>query len=71
MLEDEWRIEDEKYKNHCNNLYEQWQKAYANEERLRQNSKSARIAKKLEQMKLTDQLVSKIKLTNEKVRKNR
>ena len=45
MLEDEWRVEDEKYKNHCNKLYEQWQKAYANEERLRQNSKSARIAK--------------------------
>ena len=68
MLEDEWRVEDEKYENHCNNLYKQWQKAYAKEEKLRQNSKSARIAKKLEQMKLTDQLISKIKLTNEKVR---
>ena len=68
MLEDEWRVEDEKYKNHCDKLYEQWQIAYAKEERVRQNSKSARIAKKLEQMKLTDELLSKIKFTNENVR---
>ena len=37
------------------------------EERKReQNSKSARIAQKLEQMKLTKELVTKIKLRNEK-----
>ena len=64
LIKQEWQEEDQKYKHLCDELYHQWEQAYAEEERLRENSKSARIAKKLEQMKLTDELISKIKLTN-------
>ena len=51
---------------HCKRLYENFERAAKEERRREQNSKSARIAKKLEQMRLTDELVSKIKLRNEK-----
>ena len=60
ILRDEWQLEDEKYEKHCNRLYAEFQEAAKQEE----NSKSARIAKKLEQMRLTEDLVNKIKLRN-------
>jgi len=66
ILEHEWREEDEKFKEHCDRLYTEYEKTAASERHREENSKSARIARKLEQMKLTDELVTKIKLRNEK-----
>ena len=51
---------------HCKRLYENFERAAKEEIRREQNSKSARIAKKLEQMRLTNELITKIKLRNEK-----
>ena len=51
---------------HCKRLYENFERAAKEERRRQQNSKSARIAKKLEQMRLTNELITKIKLRNEK-----
>ena len=50
---------------HCKQLYEKFEKAAAQEKRREENSKSARIARKLEQMRMTDELVNKIKLRQE------
>ena len=50
---------------HCKELYKKFEKAAAQEKRREENSKSARIAKKLEQMRMTDDLVNKIKLRQE------
>ena len=50
---------------HCKQLYEKFEKAAAQEKRREENSKSARIARKLEQMRMTDDLVNKIKLRQE------
>ena len=61
-LRDDWKKEDEI----INKLYKEYEEAAAQERSRDENSKSARIAKKLETMKLTDELVSKIKLRNEK-----
>ena len=62
IIRDEWKVEDEKYEKQCIKLY----KEYEEEKREKQikNSKSARI-RKLEQMRLTDSLVNKIKLRQE------
>ncbi len=65
-LRDDWKKEDEIIKAHCDKLYKEYEEAFKQERRREENSKSARIAKKLEQMRLTDELVSKIKLRNEK-----
>ena len=46
---------------HCKQLYEKFEKAAAQEKRREENSKSARIARKLEQMRMTNDLVEKIK----------
>ena len=46
---------------HCKELYEKFEKAAAQEKRREENSKSARIARKLEQMRMTNDLVEKIK----------
>ena len=62
ILKIEWEHEDELYKNHSDVLWKEYETASANEQRRERNSKSARIARKLEQMRLTDELVSKIKL---------
>ena len=64
ILRIEWEEEDKKFKIQCDKLYAEYEKAYANEQRREQNSKSARIAKKLETMRMTDELVNKIKLRN-------
>ena len=62
ILKIEWEEEDELYKVHCDVLWKEYETATANEKRREQNSKSARIAKKLETMKMTDELVTKTKL---------
>ena len=64
ILKIEWEHEDELYKKHSDILWNEYETAAANERRREENSKSARIAKKLEQMRLTDELVSKIKRIN-------
>ena len=66
ILKIEWEEEDELYKVHCDVLWKEYETATANEKRREQNSKSARIAKKLETMKMTNELVNKIKLRNER-----
>ena len=55
----------ESIEKHCKQLYEKFEKAAAQEKRREENSKSARIARKLEQMRMTDDLVNKIKLRQE------
>ena len=62
ILKIEWEEEDHKYKVHSDALWKEYETAAANEQRRERNSKSARIARKLEQMRLTNELVSKIKL---------
>tara|TARA_B100001094_G_C17929855_1_gene670174 strand:- start:415 stop:696 length:282 start_codon:yes stop_codon:yes gene_type:complete len=66
IVRSEWEEEDEKFKNQCDKLYAEYEKTAASEKHREENSKSARIAKKLETMKMTDELVTKIKLRNEK-----
>ena len=65
-LRNDWKEEDEKIKQYCDTLYAEFEELYRQEKSREENSKSARIAKKLEQMKLTDELVSKIKLIDGK-----
>ena len=62
----DWEEEDRKFQQQCDKLYEEYETAAAREKQREQNSKSARIAKKLETMKMTDELVTKIKLRNER-----
>ena len=50
---------------HCKKLYANFERAAKEERRREQNSKSARIARKLEQMRMTNDLVEKIKLRQE------
>ena len=66
ILKIEWEHEDELYRKHSDVLCKEYETAHANEKRREENSKSARIARKLEQMRLTDELVTKIKLRNAK-----
>ena len=66
ILKIEWEHEDDLYRKHRDVLWKEYETAYANEKRREENSKSARIARKLEQMRLTDELVTKIKLRNAK-----
>ena len=66
ILKIEWEEEDYKYKVHSDALWKEYEIAARNEKRREQTSKSARIARKLEQMRLTDELVSKIKRRNGK-----
>lgn len=51
---------------HCKKLYEHFERAAKREKEREENSKSARVAKKLEQLKLTNELIEKIKLRNSK-----
>ena len=50
---------------HCKRLYANFEKAAKREEQREKNSKSARVARKLEQLKMTNELVEKIKLRQE------
>lgn len=49
----------------CKKLYDDFERAAKREKQITENSKSARIARKLEQMKMTNELVDKIKLRQE------
>ncbi len=64
VIKELWEEEDESYKKQCDHLYEKFERLSKEEKKREQNSKSARIERKLEQMKLTDELVSKIKRRN-------
>ena len=66
LLESKTDKEDEKYEKQCIKLYQEYEEAAAREQQREANSKSARIAKKLEQMRLTNDLIEKIKYRNEK-----
>ena len=59
-----WKEEDAEWEKQCNYLYAKFEKLAKEEQRREINSKSARIARKLEQMRLTDELVEKIKRRN-------
>ena len=67
MIEDEWRIEDQKYKNHCDSLYKKYIQTVALEKRIKEDSKSAKVAQKLEKIKAdySDTILLK-KLKNKK-----
>ena len=66
IVEEDWKVEDERYKKQCDKLYEEYETAAKSERQREESSKSARIATKLETMKMTEDLVAKIKLRNEK-----
>ena len=66
VCEEIWKEEDALYEKQCNTLYEKFEKLAKAEKKREENSKSTRIAKKLEQMKLTEDLISKIKRRNGK-----
>ena len=66
IVEEDWKVEDERYKKQCDKLYEEYETAAKSERQREESSKSARVSKKLEQMKMTEDLVAKIKLRNEK-----
>ena len=55
----------ESIEKHCKRLYANFEKAAKQEKQREENSKSARVARKLEQMRMTDDLVNKIKLRQE------
>ena len=55
-----------KWQAQADKLYSEFEEAAANERKREENSKSARLAKKLEQMRLTQDLVTKIKRRNSK-----
>ena len=55
----------ESIEKHCKKLYENFEKAAKREQQREENSKSARVARKLEQLKMTNELVQKIKLRQE------
>ena len=50
---------------HCKRLYANFEKAAKREEQREKNSKSSRVERKLEQLKMTNELVEKIKLRQE------
>ena len=66
IMRDEWKEEDEKYERQCIKLYKEYEEAAVREKQREENSKSARIAKKLEQMRLTNDLIEKIIYRNER-----
>ena len=55
----------ESIEKHCKKLYANFERAAKEEKRREQNSKSARVARKLEQLKMTNELIDKIKLRQE------
>ena len=57
-----FKEEMQKFQGHINSLYQDYLEAVKQEKRRESNSKSARIARKLEQMKLTEELIKKIKV---------
>ena len=62
---EEFKRHAESMEKHAKRIYEQYERAAKQERQREENSKSARIARKLEQMKMTNELVNKIKLRQE------
>lgn len=62
---EEFKRHAESMEKHARQIYEQYERAAKQERQREENSKSARIARKLEQMKMTNELVNKIKLRQE------
>lgn len=62
---EEFKRHAESMEKHAKQIYEEFERAAKQEEQREANSKSARIARKLEQMKMTNELVNKIKLRQE------
>tara|TARA_B000000565_G_C23435948_1_gene242083 strand:+ start:154 stop:444 length:291 start_codon:yes stop_codon:yes gene_type:complete len=62
---EEFKRHAESMEKHAKQIYAEFERAAKQEEQREKNSKSARIARKLEQMKLTNDLVEKIKLRQE------
>ena len=59
---EEFKRHAESMEKHARQIYEQYERAAKQERQREENSKSARIARKLEQMKMTNDLVERIKL---------
>ena len=59
---EEFKRHAESMEKHAKQIYEEFERAAKQERQREENSKSARIARKLEQMKLTNDLVERIKL---------
>ena len=68
ILQEEQFFKEEisKWQSQADKLYSEFKEAAANERKREENSKSARLAKKLEQMRLAQDLVTKIKRRNSK-----
>ena len=68
ILQEEQFFKEEiaKWQAQADKLYSEFEEAAANERKREENSKSAKLAKKLEQMRLTQDLVTKIKRRNSK-----
>lgn len=62
---EEFKRHAESMEKHARQIYEQYERAAKQERQREANSKSARIARKLEQLKMTNELVNKIKLRQE------
>ena len=59
---EEFKRHAESMEKHAKQIYAEFERAAKQERQREENSKSARIARKLEQMKMTNDLVEKIKL---------
>ena len=68
ILQEEQFFKEEisKWQSQADKLYSEFEQAAASERKREENSKSAKLAKKLEQMRLTQDLVTKIKRRNSK-----
>ena len=62
---EEFKRHAESMEKHAKQIYKEFERAAKQEEQREKNSKSARIARKLEQMRMTNELVEKIKLRQE------
>jgi len=62
LEEDIFKQEMAPLESHISKLYKDYEEAVIKEQERESKSKSARIARKLEQMKLTEELIKKIKV---------
>ena len=51
-IREDWEKEDNKFKNQCENLYSKYETLHEEESRREESSKSAKVSKKLEQIKI-------------------
>ena len=68
ILQEEQFFKEEisKWQSQADKLYSEFEEAAASERKSEETSKAAKLAKKLEQMRLTQDLVTKIKRRNSK-----